>query len=160
MTTIRKEKIEKSFYDIYVANDGTEFRDKEECRKYEESAYAVMASKYKKLITRTTDEYTFFSYAGSEDTDVEVVKLNTQEEADIMKQMYLIVNPHLKNEDCKARLDGCFKTIDKALESNDVLLVGRASYDRNCSMWLYGTLTDVYEKMKGYTHPEKNDDNA
>ena len=40
--TITKEKTVTETYDVYVAQDGTEFRDMEQCRKYEETAVCAV----------------------------------------------------------------------------------------------------------------------
>jgi len=152
MTTIQKERVEKKYYNVYVANDGTEFSDEAECKKYEESAYAVLHARYQKLVVNTTNEYDFFSWAGSEDTDVEIVMLSTQNDADVVKQIYVTINSHLLKGENKDRLESVFSTIDKALANNDVLLVGRPNYERDQNMWFFGTLTDVIEKMKSYVN--------
>ena len=44
MIELHKEKTVN--YTVYQAIDGTIFNDKEECRKYEKSALAVLLSRY------------------------------------------------------------------------------------------------------------------
>jgi len=49
---IKTERIEKTIYEekkTYVANDGTAFKDMEECEKYEETAKCVINSMFKSV---------------------------------------------------------------------------------------------------------------
>lgn len=49
---IKEEKFEKTIYEVkktYVANDGTEFKDMEECEKYEATAKCVINEMFNKL---------------------------------------------------------------------------------------------------------------
>lgn len=48
--TTKEQKIERVEYSkIYVANDGTEFRNEEECRKYEKTASCAINGMFRKL---------------------------------------------------------------------------------------------------------------
>lgn len=61
----------KSIKTVYVAVDGTEFNDKEECRKYDESAIGVLKGRVKKLAVKVTNEWT--AVGGDEDHEVWIV---------------------------------------------------------------------------------------
>lgn len=50
---IKERKIEKTTYEVkktYVANDGTEFADMEECKKYEATAKCVIKASFNEVI--------------------------------------------------------------------------------------------------------------
>jgi len=55
MKEVTKEKIQK--YAMYEALDGTEFHDKAECQKYEESAKGVIRARIAKLIVGRGNEW-------------------------------------------------------------------------------------------------------
>ena len=57
---------------VYQALDGTEFVNKDECRKYEESAKCVLFHKYNKLVVKREHEETIFK-TGSYDDIVDIV---------------------------------------------------------------------------------------
>lgn len=78
------EKVEK--VTMYKAIDGTQFDNKEECKKYENSAFGIINAKYQKLIVKKDTE-TCILNAGSEDTYLEILKVTSIEDADIIYQM-------------------------------------------------------------------------
>lgn len=84
MKEIITEKIEK--VTMYEAIDGTQFKDKEECKKYESSAFGVINAKYQKLIVKR-DYETCILNMGSEDVELEILKVTSIEDADIIYQM-------------------------------------------------------------------------
>ena len=47
----------------YEAIDGTQFRDKEECRKYEETARVVIRNNFKQLVIKEMEGYSMRGYA-------------------------------------------------------------------------------------------------
>lgn len=48
MKIVEREKVTTTYYNVFVANDGTEFSDKDECEKYEKSAKCAIESAYEK----------------------------------------------------------------------------------------------------------------
>ena len=54
MKEVTKEKVQK--YTVYEALDGTEFHDKAECEKYEESAKGVVKARIAKLTVGKANE--------------------------------------------------------------------------------------------------------
>ena len=145
MKKIRKENV--SYYDVFVACDGTEFRDEKECRIYDESAKGVLNAKYKKLVVCYKTEYDLFN-VGSDEANVDIVRIKSQADADVVLQMFFMENPHLltdNNEnyaEMRTRAEDCVR---KALKDNDALFVGK-SYDDGC-FWLIGTLNSIKEKL-------------
>lgn len=76
---------------VYQALDGTEFVNKDECRKYEESAKCVLFHKYNKLVVKREHEETIFK-TGSYDDIVDIVKVTSQEDIDIILQVFYYFN--------------------------------------------------------------------
>lgn len=149
----RTEKITE-----YEAIDGTVFESCDECKKYDESARAVLMSKYKKLVIKTQNEYDTFFYCGCEDNEVDIIRIKTKEDADLLKQIYFFINPYKK----KGELDGYtimeFEAIDRALKENDVLFIGRGYDDE--SFWVYGSAATIIEFIANYRKLEKGSENG
>ena len=151
MKTIERVKTIESKYNVYVANDGTEFNNAEECKKYEESAYGVLNMKYKELVVGTTDEYAL-SGVGCEDHSVQILKVGTQQDADIVMQMYFLINPNIKNGNEEGK--ECYVTwvnrakelLKNAIEEDDYLFIGRGYDDEEC-FWFIGTRASILAKI-------------
>lgn len=154
MKKIQKEKV--STYDVFVAIDGTEFREMEECKKYEESAKGVLNAKYRKLVVKSVSEYEVCS-CGSEDNTCDIVKINSQADADIVLQMYFMENPHvLKDEEPYSRWkERAENIVDKALKEQDFIIVGRGCCD---CFWLVGTRNSLKESIDAVCTPEEKKD--
>ena len=137
----------KSTYDVFIANDGTEFSTREQCEEYEKSAKGVIKGRYANLVVAESDEYCFFG-AGSEENQIDVVKIKSQEDADVVAQMILHVNgdPEL-NEDQKNKMQ-------RALDEDDVLVL-RWTYEKD---WLYivNTRDGIIEHMQQYGVEEES----
>ena len=107
----------------YEASDGTRFRAKEECKRYEESAKCVLLTKYKHLVIITITEYDLHQ-AGSEEYSLDVVKITKEEDIDTIMQLSALYNSHqnYRQYDDKNR-DMCIK----ALKENDYIFIARDS---------------------------------
>ena len=162
MKKIQKE--EKSYYDVFVAYDGTEFRDKEDCKKYESSAYAILDMRYRTLILKDSNEECILGYGCCEDT-VHVIKVKNQAEADMVMQLYLFINSYLqedanKNEDYAiGQIKRVQNLLDRSIKEDDVLIIGRG-YNPNESFWFMGTSESLKEQIDDFCTPDKEDDNA
>lgn len=144
MEKIQKEV--KNYVTIYVANDGTEFKNAEECEKYEKTAKAVVLAKYKALVVKTSDECRAFT-VGCDDNIVELVKVETPADADTILQAYILVQGINSNEDWgKQRIERAHKIVYGALAGDKVLAIGRG-YDYNECLWFIGSHTDVVSKI-------------
>ena len=139
MKTIQREKTIVNTYDVYVANDGTEFNDKAECEKYEKSAIGVVNARYKVLIVKTCSEYSAFQ-VGCDDNSVEFVKINTEKDIDTVLQMFMLVERCDKDS---GRGEAAEKIARRALDEHDILFINR-SYDDDC-FWLMGTCNSLKE---------------
>lgn len=81
---------------VYQALDGTEFKSKEECTKYEESAKCVLFYKYNKLVVKSVCEETIFK-TGCCDDIIDIVKINAQSDKaqsdiDLIMQIFFYFN--------------------------------------------------------------------
>lgn len=141
MKTITKNRTIEDVY--YQAIDGTEFRDKQECEKYEASAYAVINSKYRNLVIHTTTEYDLFS-AGSDDNTVEVVKLSNNHDIDVVFQMWSYINKHSanNNETCSKHLN----ILKECLKQSGVIFISRG-YEEEDSFWFMGSYEYYVNKL-------------
>lgn len=133
MKEVYIEEVKKVFK--YEAIDGTLFSNKEECIKYENSAKVAVKALYKKLIIKSIAETELFS-VGSDDNTLELVKVKTQEDIKILLQMCYIYN--ITHE---SSLDRITKLATKAMETNDILIIGRG-YDDDC-FWIIDTKQDL-----------------
>lgn len=80
----------KSFKTVYVAVDGTEFNDKEECRKYDESALGVLKGRVKKLAVRVSNEEDLL-YSGGGDNESWVIIPKSADEIALIRQLLLVM---------------------------------------------------------------------
>lgn len=122
-----KEEV-KSYITKYEAVDGTIFSDKAECQKYENSALAVLNSKYKKLVIKSISEYNLFNTGTDEDL-LDVVKINNDSDKNVILQMWALYNSY-QAKDTKVMLEK-EAICDKAMIEDDVILIYR-SYDGDC----------------------------
>ena len=122
MRTIEKEK--KSFYEVFVANDGTEFTDRDECRKYEESAKGVLMAKIRPLVVKETTTEDLWGI-GSCDNTMWIVKVDSQDAADIIMQVYLFVNEHLLSGKYTERIERARALVQRAFVEGEFLFIER-----------------------------------
>lgn len=147
--TREKQVVEK--YEVFIANDGTEFKDKEECKKYEESALGVLSAKYHPLVVGTTTEECIYN-AGNGDNTIAIVKVSTDEDADLMLQMFFMFNEYYRNKFNKgdkgavAKVEEVKRHINAAKESGEPLIVDRG-YDED-DFWVFGTCSTICEDIR------------
>ena len=120
----------REVYDTwYEAIDGTEFRTREECEKYEQTAHAVVRTKFLKLVVEERSEYDFFG-VGCDDNTTYAVKMNSQEDVDTVLQLYYLDNPYvLRDEDTPKKLkERAYNLVNNAYQEEGILFVGE-NYD-------------------------------
>ena len=135
MKEIKKEIIRKEYQTVYIATDGSEFYDKNECEKYEKSAMGVVSSRYKKFVVKSTTEEGL-TKCGSGDYIIEVVKLTEYSDIDIVVQLYCLLFSTNDNEQITKIRELC----KQAVRTGDLLLICRG-YDYD-NFWVIDTLTD------------------
>lgn len=155
MKEIKKEKM--TYETVYVANDGTEFKDREECRKYDESAAGVLNATLRKIVVKESDEERIFDF-GCSDNPVQVLAPTSEEDKKTILQLYLLRNPHLKDDEHAHYVERASNLIDRAIKEKDYLLVGRG-YDWD-SFWFYGTRHSMQEQLDFFCKPDENKENA
>lgn len=151
MKIIKKEYI--NYIEEYEAVDGTIFNSKEECIKYENSAAAVLKSRYKKLVIKETDEWNLFKF-GSENEFIDVIKLWSEKDIDLVLQLSCLYNPHLKDD----LIDKHRKLLEKAYNENTLVFISKGNeYDTN--FWIRtsesemnDTINELYKLINGRTN--------
>lgn len=129
---MKEIKIEKKSYDIqWEAIDGKIFYNEEECKKYEQSAAAVIRAKFNKLVVYEGTEYSTVHMGCDEDT-IYAVRMLKESDVDTVKQRFAFDNPFYfndnKSESNKEYVERVFALIDKAYNDGDILFVGE-NYD-------------------------------
>lgn len=78
----------KSYKTVYVAVDGTEFEDRNECERYDKSAMGVVKGRVKKLAVKVTDGWT--AVGGDSDHEVWIVVPKTPEDVSSIRQLLVL----------------------------------------------------------------------
>ena len=152
MREIRKETVTP--YTVYEAVDGTEFRDKAECEKYENSARGILRSKLKK-ITLDSSHNCWDVMGGNEDNVCLALAPKTQEDIDVILQNYYLDNPWvLQNtrENFKEKLN---KSLSEALKNKDVILFG---LNDNDDMYYINTRQNIINNLNNLGKKEEQSD--
>ena len=116
MKEVTKEKVQQ--YTMYQAVDGTEFNDKTECQKYEQSAKGVIMARIAKLIVGKGDAWTLI--AGCDDHDVIGIKMQNGRDLEYVKQLFMM--------ECswygEVKTEEIFDIMEKAYDNGDIVLFG------------------------------------
>lgn len=160
MKTITRERTSVEKYNVYVANDGTEFNNEDECRLYDKSAKGVLNATLRKFMVRKGCEDSMFCF-GSCENIVEIYRPTCEEHKKSLLQMYLFMSPHVQgNESLQHLIDRTEGLIDRAIKENDYLIVSRGCEGCEDDFWLYGTLNSLHEDAKKFCQQEKEKENA
>lgn len=89
----------KNYKNVYVAVDGTEFDDKDECLKYEKSAEGVLLGRLAKMAITTQSECELFNGAGCDDNTSHIIIPKSEDEVATIQQAI-----HLKSYGDKKKL--------------------------------------------------------
>lgn len=134
----------------YQAEDGTIFDTKEECEKYDKSAKCVLLGKYNDLVIRQTNCYDLCNpFGGSDEYDVDIVKVSTKEDVDLILQLVYFYNPNFRKKDYHEREINIIKLVNSALISDShILFIGRGySVDEDfCVLTTKENLIDTIEQ--------------
>lgn len=130
----RLEFIKKEYITEYVAYDGAVFTCKEECEKYEESAEAVLYTKYKPLVMYRKSEYEIYN-TGSDEYEIDIIKINDIEDIDILMQLYYIYNKYTSARS-EERMQEIKTKLTTYFNNGDIIFIGRGcgcdKYDQFC----------------------------
>lgn len=119
----------------WEAIDGTFFENKEECKKYEDSAKTVILAKYNKLVVKSGSEEELF-YIGCGDNTVDIVKISKYSDIDVILQLHTLINGTPSEDSLNKQIERC----ERALNTRDYLFIGRGYNDDY--FWVMDTLTD------------------
>lgn len=127
----------------YEAIDGTVFSTKEECTRYEESAKCVLFSRYKSLVVKETTEEALYK-AGSDEYNIDVVRINEEKDIDTVMQLYYYYNNYKSAIEQGEKIkEACLK----ALLEKDYLIIYRGYYDED-NFWIRGTVGELITHIK------------
>lgn len=85
MKIVERTKTVETKYEVYIACDGTEFNDADECKQYDKSAYAVLNAKFKELVIGETTEDCLYG-TGSCDDVLYIVRVKSEADVDLVLQ--------------------------------------------------------------------------
>lgn len=132
MKTIQKE--DKIYRTAYVATDGTEFDDAEECKKYEKSAVGILKGRVKKMSLSDVSEDDLFN-CGSCDNRVLTVVPSSMQDVDTIKQLILAMG-------------GSESYADRLSEEHIGKIVFVTIGYQDCGAW-FDVLEDIAERALG-----------
>ena len=141
-----KQKEISQHITVYEAVDGTEFTSKEECKKYEESAKCVLMAKYSKLVTKSDTEQVLFG-VGSDESIVDVVRLNNEQDVNVILQLIALENPTISSRQPEWLIEKD-KRLTTALKEDSLVFIGRG-YEQDC-FYLCTTVYEMVSKLNSY----------
>ena len=138
----------------WEACDGTRFKDKSECERYDNSAEAVLFSQYNKLVIKKASEFTIFE-CGSEDNIVELIKVPTEQSIDIVMKLYGVINPCMLRDEYKDRYNQKRDILEEAMRNNDIVFIYRG-YEKEC-FCIEDTLTSRIKSIQEFCKIEQDE---
>lgn len=129
----------------YQAIDGTEFDNRDECIKYDNTALAIMMSRYKPLVIKSISEWELFG-AGCDDSTCDIVKLNEDSDVDILMFLIAYSNSHYTD----TRLRDIEEKVLTAVGNNDKIIIYRGYNNedfRLCNTVL-GAVNSILDKCE------------
>lgn len=137
METKIKEVIETKTYELYIASDGTEFTNIEECKRYEDTAKCVLLSKYKNWVIKSTNEWEIFD-AGCEESYIDIIRVS-EDKIDTILQLTKLLG--YTNEE---RLQKDRTRLESSI--GELVLIGRGdTYEEN--FWIKNSLKFYVDKL-------------
>lgn len=145
-------EVEKTIKEVtgYTADDGTFFKDKEECEKYERTANAVIRSRFHKLFVGDSFlESDIYKGYGYEDFNMAVIQLKNEDDVKAANMYINIIKGLNTNKKDGFTLDDVGKRI----------LVGFNDVCGEDCLYTYGTQEELVEKFRKnidkFYNPEK-----
>ena len=140
----------------YEAIDGTVFINREECIKYDNTARAVLLSKYNKLVLKRLPEYALFG-SGSDDCEVEIISINNSEDIKTVMQLVGLESSYLLKKEHQDKYTKYMETLEYALKNNDLVFIYRG-YE-NDNFCIDGTLKGRLEHITNACKIDKHETN-
>ena len=129
MKELTKEVVTKEITG-YEAEDGTVFRTREECEKYEHTSECVIKAAFEKLVIAQNSECSLFDGygCGSEEWRIVLIHINNAEELKTAN-MYSQISIYHDNR------------FDESHTGKEIIVGVGDSYDTYC--WVYGTIDEL-----------------
>ena len=154
---MKENKVARTVYDIhYEATDGTKFVNREECEKYEQTAKAIIRTRFLKLVVNEGTEYHYFN-VGSDDDSVYAVKLNSREDADTVLAYYYITNPSVLEENNIYYKERAVEYVETALKEQDIIFIGE-NYDGD--IYIINTRNNIIKGLQNIDQSKKEVENV
>lgn len=107
----------------FEAADGTRFDSKDECRKYETSALAVMRGRVMEYkVGEPKNAWTLMG--GCDDNTVAGFNLPTKESVNVFLQWLYLECPWYLGDSCKERKEEVVNIVKKSQKDGDIILMG------------------------------------
>ena len=142
MKQIEVEKVIKEIW--YEAIDGTTFKDKAECEKYDNTAEAVLRQRYQPLVLKTISEWDLFK-CGSEECYYDLVMVNNVNDVENILKLMLFHHSYLTTESNKNKLAEIEKLCTQAMREGDIILISKG-YE-NDSFWVSDTWNNRFNHI-------------
>lgn len=140
----------------YEAIDGTIFTNREECIKYDNTARAVLLSKYNKLVLKRLPESELLG-SGSDECEIEIISVNNSEDIKTVMQLVGLENHHLLKKEYQDKYTKYMETLEYALKNNDLVFIYRGYQNEN--FCIDGTLKSRLEHITNACKIDKHETN-
>lgn len=154
MKETEKTRTKTEYYHVYEASDGTEFTNRDECLKYEESAKCVLLTKYDQMDIVDTCEEGVFT-VGCEDNSYDIVKVDTEKDAELIMQITLLYQNYLQNEKYSEIRDRKWNMIKSCIGDVDNRLIVYRGYCGDDDFNPVTTYKDLIEEIHKNCFPVK-----
>ena len=142
---MKQIEIERTIKEIwYEAIDGTTFKDKAECEKYDNTAEAILRQRYQPLVLKTISEWDLFR-CGSDEHYYDLVIANTTTEVENILKLMLLHHKYLTTESSKDKLAEIEKLCTQAMREGDIILINRGC--DNDSFWVSDTWNNRFNHI-------------
>lgn len=122
------KNVKEEVFITYEAIDGTIFKVKEECEKYEKTCECLLMVKYNQIPKVSCSEYDITKYIGSEDFIFDIVKLRNDDDIDIIIQLFKLRHSNHAIE----VFDSLYESLQKHMKLGSHILIERGNdYDDN-----------------------------
>lgn len=140
----------------YEAIDGTIFINREECINYDNTARAVLLSKYNKLVLKRMSECAIFG-SGSDDYELEIISVNNSEDIKTVMQLVGLESSYLLKKEYQDKYTKYMETLEYALKNNDLVFIYRGY--QNEAFCIDGTLKSRLEHITNACKIDKHETN-
>ena len=153
MKVIKKERPNTQTYYEYEALDGTIFNDKDECKKYDESALGLLNYKVSLLKVGKKDMDCWDLCCGCDDHKCFALKPELPEDKDTILQWYLGHHHYLLNDVHKNSVNDIASKIQCALNEGDIIFFGVNCDDEP---YIMNTRNNIINNLKAFDKDEQN----